>query len=271
MKTLPALRFRFWSIIILLVFALSLDAPADPIPVRHVSGTIHGFLELRSPEGRVIASGDAVQVARGGQVTAHVLFRFNDGSIDDETTVFTQRRNFQLVTDHHVQKGPSFPHPMDMLIDCRTGTVTVRSIGKDGKEEVKTDHLALPPDLANGLVSFILANLPANAPDTTVPILVATPKPRLVKLAISSRGEESFSLAGSSRKATHYEIKIELGGVAGVVAPLVGKQPPDIQIWMVGGEAPTFLREDGPAYADGPVWTTELASPVWGDSAHPGN
>jgi len=267
MKTHPALPFRSWTLMTMVVLALSPCAPADPVPVRHVNGTVHGFLELRSEQGRVIASGDAIQVARGGQVTSHVLFRFNDGSIDDETTVFTQRHNFQLVTDHHVQKGPSFPHPMDISIDCRKGDVTVRSIGKDGKEEVKTDHLALPPDLANGLVSFVLENMLPNTPDTKVSMLVATPKPRLVKLAVSSRGEEPFSLGGASRKANHYAIKIELGGVAGVVAPLVGKQPPDIQIWTVGGEAPTFLREEGPAYADGPVWTIELASPVWGESA----
>lgn len=271
MKTLPSLFFQFWSVFILLLLALCPFAHADPIPVRHANGTLHGFLELRSEKGQVIAAGDVVQVARGGQVTVHVLFHFNDGSIDDETTVFIQRPNFRLIADHHVQKGPSFPHPQDLMIDCRKGNVTLRSVGKDGKEEVQTDHLALPPDLANGLVSFIIENLLPNAPETTVSMLVAAPKPRLVKLAISSRGEEPFSLAGSSRKATHYEIKIELGGVAGIVAPMVGKQPPDIQVWTLGGEAPTFLREDGPAFADGPVWTIELASPVWGDAAHSGN
>jgi hypothetical protein len=109
-----------------------------------MQGTLHGFLELRSEDGQVVASGDSVQVARGNRVTSRTTFHFKDGSIDDETTVFSQRHSFQLISDHHIQKGPSFPHPTDVLIDVPTGQVTVHSTGKDGKEEVKTDHLNLP-------------------------------------------------------------------------------------------------------------------------------
>ncbi len=47
------------------------------------------------------------------------------------------------------------------------------------------------------------------------------------------------------------EIKIELGGVTGMVAPLIGKQPPDIQIWIIGGEAPAFVKEEGFLYQGG--------------------
>ena len=32
--------------------------------------------------------------------------------------------------------------------------------------------------------------------------------------------------------ATHYVLKVEIGGLAGVVAPLVGKQPPDSHVWI---------------------------------------
>jgi hypothetical protein len=96
--------------------------------------------------------GDLFQVVRGDQVTSRLLFRFKDGSVDDETAVFSQRGDFQLITDHHIQKGPSFPHPMDLSIDVRSGQVTVRSPGKDGKEEVKSEHLDLTPDLVNGLI-----------------------------------------------------------------------------------------------------------------------
>ena len=240
-------------------------APAAPVPVRFTNGTLHGFLELRSAEGHVLASGDLVQVAHGSQVTTRLLFTFKDGSIDDETTVFSQRRNFQLITYHHIQKGTSFPHPIDLLIDARSGQVTVHSTGKDGKEEVKTDKLHLPPDLANGMVSTLIQNIRPDTPETRVSILAATPKPRLVTLSISSRGEEPFSLAGSSRKATHYEIRIDLGGVTGMVAPMIGKQPPNIQVWIMGGQAPSFLREQGPLYPDGPISTIELVSPTWPD------
>jgi hypothetical protein len=75
-------------------------------------------------------------------------------------------------------------------------------------------------------------------------------------------------LLGSSRKAMRFEIKIELGGVAGVVAPLIGKQPPAIQIWIAEGPAPCFVKEEGPFFEGGPIWTIELASPVWPDSSH---
>jgi hypothetical protein len=257
--------------ILLLVWALHPTAQADPVPVSAVAGAIHGFLELRSEDGQVVASGDSFQVVRGNRVTSRTIFHFKDGSLDDETTVSTQRHTIQLISDHHIQKGPSFPHPMDMMVDVQTGQVTVRTLGKNGKEEVKTDHLDLPPDLANGLVPVVLQNLTSNAPVTTLSMVVATPKPRLVKLLISNVGEEKCFVAGTSRKAIHYDIKIDLGGVAGVVAPIIGKAPPNIQIWTIGGYATTFARERGPLYAEGPVMTIQLASPTWPDSSKAAN
>jgi len=263
-------EIRISPFMALLLCFLPVSATADPVLVRSVQGTIHGFLELRSEDGHVLASGDAVQVVHGDRVTSHTVFTFKDGSVDDETTVFSQRHSFQLITDHHIQKGPFFPHPTDILIDARSKQMTVRSTGKDGKEEVKTDHVDMPPDLANGMVAILLANIRPGADETTVSMLVATPKPRLVKLVMSPRGEEAFSVGSAPRKAQHYEIKIEIGGIAGMVAPLIGKAPPNIEIWLIGGEAPTFVREQGPLFEDGPVVTIQLASPVWADSAKGG-
>lgn len=262
---------RSCRLIAALLGGLAISAIAEPVPVHHVEGTIHGFLELRSEDGHVVASGDIIQVAHGSQVTMRTLFHFKDGSIDDETTVFSQRRNFQLITDRHIQKGPAFPHPMDMAIDCRSGQVTIRTTDKDGKEEVKTEHENLPPDLANGIVPLIIENVPPDSPEKTVTMLVATPKPRVVKLVVSPHGEEPFSVVGASHQATHYEIKIDLGGVAGVIAPVIGKQPPNIQVWVTSGQAPTLIREVGPIYPEGPLMTIELASPVWPDSGKSGD
>jgi hypothetical protein len=159
---------------------------------------------------------------------------------------------------------------LDLSIDVRSGQITVRSTGKDGKQEVKREHLDLPPDLVNGLILSIAKNISPETPETKVSMVVASPKPRLVKLAISPHGEEPFSLVGSSRKAMRFEIKIELGGVAGMVAPLIGKQPPNIQIWIIGGEAPAFVKEEGFLYQGGPIWTIQLTSPVWPDLPHSG-
>lgn len=238
-------------------------APAESIPVRNVEGAVHGFLVLRTQEGHAIAVGDLVQVVRGSRVTSRLTFRFRDGSIDDETTVFSQKHNFQLITDHHQQRGPSFPHPMDISIDVGRGQVTVRSTDKDGKEKTTADHMNLPTDLSNGMLLSLMKNIRPETQETKVSMIVASPKPRLVKLAISPKGEEPFSIAGSRRKAMHYTIKIELGGIAGVIAPLIGKEPSDIQIWILEGKAPSFVKEEGALYQGGPIWSIQLASPVW--------
>lgn len=263
MKILIARWLRSCSVILPLVCALKPNALADPVPVRQAGGAIHGLIEMRSEDGRLVASGDITRVVRGDRITSRVVFHFRDGSIDDERTVFSQRRTLLLITDHHIQKGPSFPHPIDLFIDVRSGQVTVRSTGKDGKEEVKNEHLDLPPDLANGMFPVLAENLRPEVPVTTLSMVVTTPKPRLVKLVISPVGEDRYFLAGSARRAIHYEIKIDLGGVAGVVAPLIGKKPPNIQLWTIGGAATTFAREQGPLYAEGPMMTIQLASPAW--------
>jgi len=241
------------------------------MPVRYVQGSFHGFLELRSEGGSVVASGDSLQFVHGDRITAETIFRFKDGSVDDETTVYTQHRTFHLISDHHVQKGPSFPHPMDVLIDTVSGNVTVHSTDKDGKEEVKTDHMTLPEDLANGLIPVVVQNMQAAQQGTTVEMVVMAPKPRVVKLVITNLGEENCSIVDVATKATHYEIKIVLGGAIGLIAPLVGKAPPNIQVWVIRGKAPTFAREQGPLYAEGPMMTIQLASPVWPAPAKAGN
>jgi len=263
MKTFFSQRIQSRSLIALLACALLSSAQAEPITVRYVQGDFHGFLEMRSEDGHVVASGDSTQIVHGGRITAETIFHFKDGSLDDETAVYTQSRTFQLVSYHHVQKGPFFPHPMDMSIDVRSGQVTIRTTGKDGKDEVDSEHMTLPADLANGIVPQMIESIGAERPGMTVSMLVATPKARLVKLDISPAGEDNASVAGSVHKAKHYEVKIDLGGVVGVVAPLIGKAPPNIQLWIIGGTVPTFARDKGPLYAEGPIMTIQLASPVW--------
>ncbi len=230
--------------------------------MRHTEGTVHGFLVLRTMEGKTLATGDLIQVVQGDRLVSSLIFHFKDGSLDDETTVFSQQRNFRLLSDHHVQKGPSFPHPMDVSIDASTGQVTVRSTN-DGKEKIEKDHLDLPPDLANGLILVLLKNLRPDAAETKVSYLAATPKPRLVTLVFAPRGEETFSAAGAHHKATRYDVKVEIGGLAGLLAPFLGKQPKDVYIWILGGKAPTFVRMEGWLYVGGPSWKIELTSPVW--------
>jgi hypothetical protein len=258
------LRSRLPAILLISTCILScVAASASPVAVRYKEGLIHGFLVLSTLDGVPIAAGDLTQVARGDQVTTQVAFRFKDGSRQEETTVFSQRGNFRLISYHLVQKGPSFKNASDLSVTCATGQVTVRYTDDDGKEKVANQHLALPPDLANGLIPTLLMNIRPGTPQIEFPMVVATPKPRLVKIVVDAKGTEPFSLAGFSREAMHYVAKVDIGGVAGVVAPVVGKQPPDSQIWVLGGEAPVVLRSETPSYTGGPMWRIELVSPVW--------
>ncbi|MGH9807866.1 MAG: hypothetical protein ACRD9W_11500, partial [Terriglobia bacterium] len=170
---------------------------------------------------------------------------------------------FRLLTYHLVQKGKAFKRSTDLTLNAATGEVRVLSTGEDGKEITIKDRLKLPADVANGLVTTLLNDIDHKAPKTTVSMVAATPKPRLVKLEITPEGEDSFSVGGSSRKALRYRIKVDIGGISGVIAPILGKQPPDTHVWMIGGKAPGFLKSEGPLYDGGPIWRIELASPAW--------
>ena len=245
----------------------ALELSAANVSVRYKEGVTHGFLVLMTLDGERIADGDLMQVAHGNEVTTRLVYHFQDGSVQDEATVFSQRNNFRLISDHLIQKGPAFAHPSDVLIETSSGKVTVRTTDDKGKEKVEEERMKLPPDLANGLVPTLLKNIAPGAPPLQLSMVVATPKPRIVKLSISSAGKDPFSLAGSGREAFHYVIKVDIGGVAGLIAPLLGKQPPDSHVWILGGEAPTFVKSETLSYMGGPMWRTELLSPTWPKSS----
>jgi hypothetical protein len=230
---------------------------ADPVPVRHPQGSSHGFLVVKTLEGTRLATGDATQIVQGDRVTSRVIFRFRDGSVDDDTTVFSQRGVFRLISDHHIQRGPSFLKPMDVLIEATTGQVTSRT--KDG--EVRRDHLDLPAEVANGLPPNLLMNILPSTPETTLPFVAPTDKPRLIHVSVKPAGEVPFTIGGTKRKAVDFLVHVQLGGISGVVAPMVGKQPPDYHIWILPGTSPAFIREEGPLYEGGPIWRIEQISP----------
>src|SRR5213082_1719107 len=112
-----------------------------------MEGLMHGFLALRTLDGKRLADGEMTQIAQGDRVTSRLIFRFKDGSIYDDTTIFSQRGTFRLLNDHLIQKGPSFKQPVDTLIDASTGEVRVRYTDDKGKEKALADRLELPSDL----------------------------------------------------------------------------------------------------------------------------
>jgi hypothetical protein len=234
-----------------------------PPKVLHVLGLLHGFLILKTPEGQILADGELTQVASGDRIKSRLLFHFKDTSIYDETLVFSQRRVFRLISYRLIQKGPIFKSPMEFTLDGLTGQAAVHYTDGEGQEKTENKRLELPADVANGLVTTLVLNIPPNAPETTVSFVAATPRLRIVKLHISPEGQDWFSLGNSTYKAQHFVVKVEIPGVAGIVAPIVGKKPEDTDIWVLGGEAPVLLKSEGPLFVGGPIWRIELASPVW--------
>jgi hypothetical protein len=80
----PIPNLRFWSLVGLLAGGMLLQPrflPAEPVAVHHIEGTVHGFLMLRTVEGKTLAAGDLIQITRGSQVISRLVFRFRDGSV----------------------------------------------------------------------------------------------------------------------------------------------------------------------------------------------
>lgn len=84
-----------------------------------------------------------------------------------------------------------------------------------------------------------------------------------MKLEIKAEGEDDFWIGDLTLRATRYVVKVKIGGTADVVAPLLGVQPPDSHVWVLGGEAPTVVKADAPLFVLGPVLRVEVASPSW--------
>jgi hypothetical protein len=256
-------RLKVLAIILACTLLLQpIGLTAEQVRVRHKEGLMHGFLALRTLEGKKLADGEMTQVAEGDRVTDNLIFRFADGSLYEDKSVFTQNGSFRLLSDHVVEKGPSFKQPMEVLIDASTGQVTVHYKDHDGEEKVLNQKLNLPPDLANGLMFTLVKDLEPSAPQTTVSMLATTPNPRLVKLAISPEGEKSLSRGSTGHKAMVYDVKVQIGGMAGLLAHILRKQPPDMHVWVLAGDAPAFVKYEGPLYQGGPIWRIELAKPA---------
>ena len=236
-------------------------AMADPIAVKHMEGEVHAFLTIRDDDGKLLGYADELNVRSGNAWRSRLTIHFLDGSLSEETAVYTQGRTFHLLTDHLVQKGPSFPKPADLTIDTAKGQVTWQEETK-GRQQRNTDTLQMPADLANGIMPMLLQNMPATGNEIKVGYIVLAPKPRLVKFAIHPDGQAEFKV-GAARPANHYRVHIEIGGVEGLVAPVLGKEPPDYDVWVSAGDAPTFLMLRGIQFIDGPMWTLQLTSPEW--------
>jgi hypothetical protein len=267
---LSSTRGRWITFLSLIWIAIAMLGPrlnADRVPVAQRQGAIHGFLIMRDQDGKEIAVGDEINEVRGSVVHAHTVFHFLDGSLDDEETWYRQGTTFELIRDHHLQKGPSFSKPSDITIDVTKGEVDWVDLSGSGGQPAngksKSQHMGFPPDLANGMVPLLIQNLPQHAAEWKLAYLAVDTKPRIVTLDIKPDGSDKVLVGVDGREAARFNIHTDIGGIAGVVAPIVGKQPHDFKMWFLGGAAPIFVRMEGQFFEDGPVWTVTLAAPAW--------
>lgn len=234
----------------LALLALTSLAEAEPVTVVFPEGVTRAFPILRSVDNDKLARGDFSQVVRGDRVHTRLVFHFTDGSVYDESVVFSQQNVFRLLSYRIVQHGPSFPETLEAAIERDTRRYQVRyRADEDSPEEVLTGKFELPADAYNGMLSLIVKNLPAGAVET-VSVVAFTPQPRVVKLQLLPVAEERILVSDWPMQVTRYHIRPQLG----LFASLLVTDIPDVRVWIVPGEAPAFLRAEGPLYFMGPIW-----------------
>ena len=74
-----------------------------------------------------------MEVTGPNQGTCSLVLHFRDGSIDDETAVFSQKGQVHLISGH--QKGTTILKPIDILVEG-SGDVISYFLGDEGKEKV---------------------------------------------------------------------------------------------------------------------------------------
>ncbi len=252
---------------ILLIPTGSIAQQPEPVPVHHLQGTSHAFLVLRAENSAILGYGELLQIVHGSRVNSRLTYHFRDGSIDDDATVFSQGTAYHLISDHHIQHGPFFSKNSDVLVE-ESGNVTIRTIDKDGKEKVETNHIDLPPNLSNGFTGTMLLSASPKAGPFKLGLVAPIGKGRLIQISVEVAGEEPFSpVLGVRRKATVFRVHPELGGVVGVIAPVIGQQPKDVFIWILEGEVPGLVREIGPLEQGGPVVSVEPGGATYPSAA----
>jgi hypothetical protein len=260
----PIMSFAKVAIFGLLVLATTPGTlTAAEVPVRLIEGALHGFLVLRTVDGAQLAQGDLFQVSREGEVRGHTVFLFNDGSILDETVLFTQRRVFTMQSYRLVQSGQAFPEDTEISLERATGKYHVKTRDhKNGREKVLEGTLDLPADVYNGMILTVAKNLREGAIET-VHLVAFTPQPRIIQLEMVPANKQKVLVGKLEKTAVHYVLRPRLGTWLKLFATLLGRVPPDEHAWIVIDEVPAFVRFEGPRYMNGPVWRIELTSPRW--------
>jgi hypothetical protein len=253
---------------ILLIAALALvggtpmRAAADPVAVRFTEGVTRGFLVVTAVDGKPLGQGDIRQTAHPGRVASRMILRFRDGSLHDESVTFTQDKVFKLGQYQLVQKGPSFPEPVEISLETASGEYVVKAYPGDAKrEKTYRGTLEVPADTYNGLLLTVLKNLPAGA-GASVHYIAFTPKPYVIGLDLLPQGEEKVRVGVESRSVIRYELTPRLGVMLRVAATILGKTPARHQCWILSDPVPAFVGCEAPLANAGPPWRIGLTSPA---------
>jgi hypothetical protein len=248
---------RLLGILLALVCGVAFSA-SPPVRVRFPEATTRGFLAVRTPAGAQIGNGELRQVVRGDEIDSRLILRFKDGSVHDEATTYSQRGVLRLEAYSLAQRGPSFPGA-EVAFDRKSGRYRAKTRERSGgPEETASGEFEMPPDLYNGMALLILKNM-SPADRITGQLVAFMPKPRLLRMELRREGEDRLVFAGDPKQATRFLVDLEIGGVTGVVASLIGKTPPELRYWLVLGETPAFARFEGSMFLNGPVWRVEMA------------
>ena len=240
-------------------------AGAEPIGVRFVEGVSHGFLTLRTVDAAQIASGDLLQFARRGEIESRMVFRFKDGSVLDETVVFTQERVFLMKSYRLSQRGPVFAEDTEISLERASGKYRVKSTAhKDGAVTLLEGTLEMPADTYNGMVLTVAKNL-AKGASQTIHVVAFTPAARLVPVEIAPAGEQKILVGELTKSATRYVFKPKPGPWISLLANVLGRMPADSHAWILTEDVPAFVKFEGPLHPAGAPWRIELTSPRWPD------
>jgi len=231
----------------------------EAVTVRWTEGTVHGFVELRTQSGTLLALGDLLQIPRDSDIESRLVFHFTDSSDFRETVTFSQHGVFQLETYHLVQRGKAFAADLDVTLSGNGDYVVQTTSHKDGDQKQYSGRLDLPADTYNGMIPIIGKNVDRKA-GRTVHIVAFTPKPIVLPLAFIPSATQRITLGHHSENTVRFTLKPKLNALQRIGAALKRQTPPDSYLWIVTDEVPTFVRFEGPLYS-GPVWRVELTSP----------
>jgi hypothetical protein len=246
---------------VVMIAAVCSPLMAATVPVRFVEGVSRGYLLLRDVHGRILAHGDLLQVIRGDEIDKRMVFRFQDGSLYEESVSFTQPGVFRLKTYRLSTRGPAFDVDTEISMTQATGAYRVKTKDrKDGREKILEGKLELPPDVYNGLIMTIVKDLPKGE-SVTVHFVAFTPDPRLIELELTPVGDQETIVGDLKGSAVHYLIKPKLGMWLRLFATILGRAPSDLHAWVATDEVPAFVGFEGSLTMQGPVWRIEVVSP----------